>query len=484
MNGRPPSTGWSRRLTRTFGFRLGLWYFGLFIAGAALVLGLAYALLASSLRARDRDVIESTLVRYARAYEQGGLSRLRATVNTDRLSASYEPLFVRIASGGDSAIFFTMPQGWDGFDIEILASPDLSDEGWMEVSTPESPERLEVASLRLASGAMLQVGRSTAQRQRLLAIFRESALLLLGAVVLAGLIGGTALTWSALRPLRELNRTVHTILRTGSTGTRIVVRESGDPLDELGALLNRLLDRIDGLLTAMRGSLDNVAHDLRTPVTRLRAMAETALQQPRTPEEYREALADCLEQADRIVIVLDALLDIAEAETGTMQLRIQQFDALPLLRGVAGLYEELADARGLTLEVDLPETLPAAADRGRLNQAITNLVDNAVKYTPAGGRVILSAHATAHRTLISVSDTGPGIPPEDMPRIFDRLYRGDRSRSERGFGLGLSLVKAIVEAHGGHVDVATTPGEGSRFTVELPAQQLADRQHDRDVMRA
>jgi signal transduction histidine kinase len=468
MPPRDSGSRWTRHLIRTFGFRLGLWYFALFIAGTALVLALAYALLASSLRARDRAAIEATLVRYGGAYERGGLAELGSVVNRDRFSASYEPLFVRITGDGDSAIFFSLPSGWDAFDVGSLSNA-LPRQRWTELSTAGSDERLEVASARLPSGPILQVGRSTANRQALLSIFRESALLIFGMVLLAGLAGGAAITWSALGPLRELNRTVLTILRTGSTTARIAVRDSGDPLDELGILLNRLLDRIDRLMTAMRGSLDNVAHDLRTPVTRLRAMAETALQRSRPAEEYRAALADCLEQSDRIVTVLDALLDIAEAETGTMQLRIERFDLVPLLRAILDLYDELAVAKPLSLELDVPDTLSVIADRGRLNQAITNLVDNAVKYTPPGGRIVVSARTTGSTTEIGVSDSGPGIPPDELPRIWERLYRGDRSRSTRGFGLGLSLVKAIVEAHGGRVWAASTPGEGSLFTVELPA---------------
>jgi signal transduction histidine kinase len=484
---------WRDAPTYPFGFRLGLWYLALFVGGSALVLTVAYVLLAGSLRARDRDVIESTLRRYALAYSRGGLASLNASLEVDRASAGYEPLFVRVATRGGSAVFFSMPAGWGSFDLADLSSPPLQgQQAWAEISSPRSSERLEVASAWIGPDILFQVGKSTRFRDELLAEFRRNTLLLFGAMILVSLAGGVALTRSALRPLRELTGTVQAILETGTTDARVPVRHTRDPLDELGTLVNRMLDRIDALITGMRGALDHVAHDLRTPMTRLRATAETALQSgsrspgvsrpgagrgarlqrdgelPSPEHVYREALADCLEEAERVSAILDALMDIAEAETGAMRLRIERFDLVPLLRDTVGLYEDVAESRRVALVLEAPTSLPLAADRARIAQAIANMVDNAVKYTPAGGHVVLAAAPAAAGAVVTVRDTGIGISPDDLPRIWERLYRGDRSRSERGLGLGLSLVKAIVEAHGGTVAVESTPGRGSTFTVALP----------------
>jgi signal transduction histidine kinase len=448
-----------------FGLRLALWYAAVFVASSLAIVLLTYALLASSLAERDRQIVVSTLREYSERYASGGLPALARAVEIEQRSGRHERLFVRVVRGSTETLFLSMPPEWSDFDVSGLRGrSDI----WEQLPSGSRPARLEVVSARLPGGTLLQVGKSTESREVLLASFRTVLTLVAVAIVVAGLAGGALVTRSTLRPIGQLIGAVRNIIRTGRTEARVPVQERRDAIDELSALFNEMLDRIDTLILGMSNALDNVAHDLRTPMTRLRGVAERALQSGDASAQ-RDALSTCMEESERILSMLDTLMDISEAETGTMRLALTDVQVEPLAKEVLGLYEDVSEDKRIVVGSSVEPGLAVRADRDRLRQILANLVDNAVKYTPPGGRVTVAATRDGSNVRLEVSDTGTGIAAHDLPRIWDRLYRGDQSRAERGIGLGLSLVRAIVTAHGGTVEVATQPGEGSRFTVTLPA---------------
>jgi heavy metal sensor kinase len=462
------SSGLRDRARAALGLRLAAWYAGLFVVGALALFALSYALLARSLEQRDREAVRLTLAEYASTYETSGAGGLVRTLAAQENLGAHVDFFVRVVDQDDRVVFLSLPGRWADFDLtSYVPSPAPGTFSWSRRESLSGTEALEIASMTVGDGTLLQVGRSAGPRREVLDRFRELLGAILLATILLALVVGTVLTRRALRPVQDLARTVADTIRTGRLDARVAEREGGDALDELVRLVNAMLDRIEGLVRAMHGSLDAVAHDLRTPLMRLRVAAESALTSEAKASECREALSDCLEEAERLRDMLDSLMDLSEAEAGVMALHRESLEVASLFDETRELFADLAEEKGVALRIQAPGHLEVNGDRNRLRQVLANLVGNALKYTPSGGEIALEAREEGDFTAIEVADNGIGIDPDDLPRIWDRLFRGDRSRSERGLGLGLSLVRAIVEAHGGNVAVESAPGRGSRFTARL-----------------
>ena len=455
------------RIRRTITFRLALWYSGIFILSTSFLFALAYVLLFSSMEQKDREDIHQKLGEYAAQYRLNGLEGLKREVSLEEKTGRHS-FFVRLVGPENSTLFLDAPDESTGFSLEPLKSgPADGKSSWVRLPNRSGENSLEIESAPLTNGLLLQVGKITEDREELLGRFREIFLGFMVLVVVVGVVGGSFLASRTLRPIRSLIHAIRSI-STGRMDARVPTRQTGDELDELVLLFNAMLEKIETLLKGMRGALDNVAHDLRTPVARLRGTAEVALCSDPDLDFYREALADCVEESERILAMLDTLMDISEAETGAMKLQLEAVNLSTLMEDTVELYRYVAEDKEVALQVNAPADLFLTADRNRMRQVLANLLDNAIKYTPPGGRIDLEAFQREQQAVIRFKDTGIGIAPEETSRIWDRLYRSDQSRSQRGLGLGLSLVKVVVQAHQGHIEVSSQPGLGSLFTLYLP----------------
>lgn len=463
------------RFRRSVAARLSLWFAVLFAAGFTAIFFLLYVLLGRQLESREVESLKLRLQQYSDIYEARGLVGMRERIAEDSEAPNVRSLFVRLVGPRGNAVWGKIPPDWIDQDARRVAVPD----GWggwnvrsvYSVRVPRDQRRdLVLVSSVLPDGLLLQVGRSTDSRETLLEPLRGLFLRVAGGVVLVGFLIGYIAANRATRPLRNVVETARRIITTGALDARVPQPRRDDDVAELVRHFNTVLDKNAALLKAMREALDNVAHDLRTPLTSLRGTAELALTQTGNEAATRDALGECVERADDVLLLLRALMEISEAEAGVLKLNRADVDLGELARAAVDLYSDVAEARDLRLSLDLRGETPVSADTTRLRQAVANLLDNAVKYTPPGGAVTVTAERRGETVVLTVSDTGPGIPEAEQPRVWERLYRGDQSRSQSGLGLGLSLVRAIVEAHGGTVGMHNGPGGGAVFEVALPAR--------------
>ena len=462
-------SSWLKSERRTFGFRIQVWFALVLFGLTAALFSAAYWLLFRAIKERDREVVRAQFDVYQTWYLEGGLPALVRQFFELRYSGR-ELFFVRVIGPHQAGLFVSFPPRFEDFDLrELERMNPYQALGWLTVPSRNRSGWWLVATGRLPDGDWLQVGKTMDAQGALFAKFRDVSLWVMVVALALGFGGGAWLTRRTLSPIRTLIAAVRQVIATGRMDERMPEPKAHDELGELTRLFNVMLEKNGSLINGMREALDNVAHDLRTPLARFRSTAEAALEGPEDAAVYRDALLDSMEESERLATMLNTLMDISEAETGLMQLDRQHFALAPLVAEIVEMFELVAEDKQITQTTEVPAELVCFADRNRLRQVLANLLDNALKYTPSSGNVKISAHPEGDGIAIVCQDSGIGISPEDVFKIWDRLYRADKSRSQRGLGLGLSLVRAFMNAHGGRAEVQSTPSKGSTFIVHLPA---------------
>ena len=459
------------KLLRTTAFRLTLVYLVLFALYAALLL-IFFALNARRLITEQiTTTVTAEVASLAEQYERGGIGRLVAVVE------------IRSRRPGSSLYLVATPlgQGLAG-NVASLDTAILSQTGWVETSYRrlDAPEGTEHHALVLVSelpgGFHVLVGRDIEERQRIYDIISTAGRWSMAAVVVLGLGGGFFVSRRILRRVDAITEKSEVIM-AGNLSGRLPVAGTGDEIDRLALNVNAMLDRIELLMRGFKEVSDNVAHDLKTPLTRLRNRCEAALRNARTDTDYRTALDATIEESEGLIRTFDALLMIARAESGEAGRNMVEVDAAEIARGVAELYEPVAEEKGLRLVVEAPGPAAVRGHRELISQALANLVDNAIKYSaptaaPAGAEVTapavtVGAAVEGDRIVLTVADHGPGIPEADRAHAIERFVRLEESRSKPGSGLGLSLASAVAHLHNGTLRLGDN-APGLKVSLLLP----------------
>ena len=441
-------------------------FFLLWVGG--LLLGLLYLFsVRTHLQTIERDQAETLLDRYLAANRSS--NRLFGSSQQQHDTLLQGLAFVRIIQGNDQMVVVGDQAGALSFK-GLIDLPPESTGVWLFVGTGDERHLLTIISREYDNGVLIQAGKDGQEGYNLFnQLVRYTIFIVICSVVLLWPLSLYFIKLS-LSPLTATRERIVDLIQRSKTGL-LPEEGNGPELDSLYRQINQLIRQNRHLVLEMQQSLDNVAHDLRTPMTRLRSVAEYGLQAEDDTLRLRDALSDCLEESERVLAMLKIMMSVAEAESGTMRLELQDCDVISTLKQVVTLYEYVAEEKGITVHLQSDKPVTVSVDSTRISQVWANLLDNSIKYGREGGWVKIDVQALDEEVVVTFTDNGMGISESEQGRIWERLFRGDRSRSQQGLGLGLSYVHAVVAAHHGRVSVTSKLHQGSRFEVHLPLGQ-------------
>jgi hypothetical protein len=456
------------KLLRTTAFRLTLVYLVVFALFAAFLLAYFAWNTRRLITEQITETVDAEVQGLTEQYRVGGIRRIAFAIE-NRARRPGSSLYLLTTAAGELV----------AGNVGALTTGILDNPGWFEtayrrVDEQDASEHHALVRVdQLPGGFHLLVGRDLEERERLYDVVLAAGRWSVAIVVVLGLAGGFFVARRVLTRIDAMTETARTIMQ-GDLHERLPVAGTGDELDRLAVNLNAMLERIEALMLGLKEVSDNIAHDLKTPLTRLRNRCEEALRAAQSETQYRQALEGTIEESEALIRTFNALLMIARAESGQARDDMTAFDAAEVVRGIGDLYEPLADEKGLSLRVEAAAAW-VRGNRELISQALANLVDNAIKYgashdTAANGRpaeIVLKAMDRGDRVLLSVADSGPGIAESDRGRVLERFVRLEQSRSEPGSGLGLSLAAAIARLHGGEL-VLEDNHPGLVSTLSLP----------------
>ncbi|MBU0681931.1 MAG: HAMP domain-containing histidine kinase [Proteobacteria bacterium] len=454
----------------TLAFRLTLWYAFFFVVSALVTFQVFFVMTSSYNRAITDNELVLEYQEFAALFSSGGLDPLREAIKHEVKVEGADRFFFRLVGPAGEEMLVTEKASWQA----LFPTGDEVVEAWPASGYVIYPvahggyrHGAHVLYGKMGPDISCQIVISRVKGERFLDTLRHVFGMVVFIAVVLSAATGLFMARRALAGVKEITLAAQEIAG-GALDRRVANMAGGREIAELADTFNAMLDRISLLIKGMGEMTDNIAHDLKSPVTRMRVMAEMALVDDRDAADRQDLAADIVEQCDMLLEMINTMLLISEAEAGATSFQKDRVDMAGVVEDACELFMPLAEDKKITLEMSLAGPCAVAGNLNLLQRMVANLLDNALKYSPAGTIVSLALTCGQGRMALSFHDSGMGIAEKDIAHIFERFYRCDQSRNLPGSGLGLSLARAIVISHGGDIKVESTPGQGSVFTVTLP----------------
>lgn len=459
-------------LPNSLAFRLTFWYASAFILFLLIALLALYLSINSILAERIDDDLREDIDEFSMLLDNAGLDRVKNELKREILPGEEQHAFLRLLDTRGHILFSSDMSHWKGMQpdparLEQFADP--ATEPVMEtLSVASQASDVRVVYGLIGPGLILQIGESLEDRDEIMDLLLDAFFFLCLVIIPLASTVGWFMARQATTGIQEVSRAA-TDIEAGEFDRRVTIKARDREIRELAQTFNAMAERIRNLITEMREMIDNIAHDLRSPLARIRAISESALTGEQSMEHYRSATAGTLEECDRLITLVNATLDVAEAEAGLTSAAKQAIDLSKLARDACELFEAVAEEKNISLSCQLEAGCRLTGNRQNLQRMLANLLDNALKYTAPQGSVRVTLERLADSLQLGITDTGQGISEAEQQRVFERFYRCDESRGHsEGCGLGLSFARSVARAHGGDIALSSTPGNGSTFTITLP----------------
>ena len=463
-------------IRHTLAFRLTLWYAGIFMLSACVAFFFFYLLITSVMRQQTDEGLASEVRTFSSILSARGPEAVKRQAFLQAQAAGEKKIFFRLLYITGQVFSSSNMSYWRDIGINKDAVNRLLDSRapiFDTINIPDRKHKIRLLYAVIGPGMILQMGQSMENHTRIIDVFRKVFITTMAILFALAVVVGWFMARRALVGVATVTQTARRISE-GSLEKRVPVKKRADEIDQLALTFNQMLDRIEKLVTGIKEMSDNIAHDLKSPITRIRGIAEVSLTSGSSLQEYESMAAGTIEECDRLLDMINTMLIISRTEAGVNQLDCQKLDIANLVGDACDIFQSSAEDKGLTMVYDGPESINIAGDIRLIQRMVANLLDNAIKYTHPGGKIEVTTSAAGDGSIqIAVKDTGMGISEQDLVHVFERFYRCDPSRSQAGTGLGLSFARAVARTHGGDITVTSTAGQGSTFTVMLPKNSPA-----------